>query len=205
MLFGKPGGERGLLTVGPDPGDVFVANRRDQLARWFVPMVSVTGSSIAPQLGAVRFHFIYHELSGDSNCARFRIHSDGYEYLGDFSECNKHVSLPELVTWNHRHGDLVPIEVPPRPSTAEVHTWWFSVVREHCTSIDPSLSQLFFFGGDEPNWNQEDETPLAPDGSRMLFVGQVSAEVVSPNFGSTVAYLFFDPRSATVAQVTQPY
>lgn len=196
----------GPIIVGPPSAAVFAADEVPRCRQWFLPLLSLPLCAIDPGADET-LHFIYCEL-GPKGESRFRLEAGHYRYLGDFSECNPESPLDDVVHWKAPRARLVEVAVPdasyaPDSPIRDRYPYWNDVASQ-IGSVDPELSIEFFFGG-VPNWVQNDETPLDPDGRPMTFIGQMLADAVTENAAPTDIYLFYSRRHQLVSQIAQFY
>ncbi|WP_207536464.1 hypothetical protein [Desertivirga arenae] len=61
----------------------------------------------------------------------------------------------------------------------------------------------FIVPGGEPRWEQEDETPLDPEGNRMTFIAQYSSGKICSDNCEKEIYLFYSDKHKLAVQIYQ--
>jgi hypothetical protein len=199
--------------------EVFVPDDLTRCAPFFRPTLTVDLSHIRPEWRGLA-HFVYFQMGLDG-VTRFQLEGDRYRYLGDFSECDPDAPLDDdvEVTWKAPFVELIQKQVPlleedwtPSPdaiaATRLVYPderrrsqYWYTL-GELAGDPFPWNSADFFFGH-TPHWTQRDETPLAPDGQPMAFVGQMRPNLLTNRAADFTCYLFYSPQHRLVTQITQ--
>lgn len=185
-------------VVGPDDATVFAPS--SPRSKWSFPIATVDGRALGAEHWPTPAHFIYCEYR--SRPLAFRVESGRYVLETDPADIDRDLTIDayELTErpsrWRGSHLEFTRVDAPD-VAALKKHAMQLRVNER--SGFDPFGISL----GGAPDWLQMPEWPSSPEGSPLIFIGQLNAAWLSSHLADYVLYLFGSEDGQRVVQVAQ--
>jgi len=189
----KGKGNKNIVSF-PEIEDVF-AEDLDECRKVFFPVYSIRLGDVNPEWGDEKIHVVqFNEDPYNTETAKYFT-----DYCKDCMISFKLKDGKYVFSTDFRYFDLT-------------DDWkeWFQKTKETYTAskrLHKSGEKDFFFEGlavgGEPEWWQDDETPIDPSGNPMHFITEFETDDICDDYCDKKIFLFYSPEHKLAVQLYQ--